>query len=50
MDGRIWGPLLDIGIAAKRRQIDSTTVCIERYWEVVSGLSIGANPNPLTLP
>ena len=29
---------------------DSGKVCFERYWEVVGGLSIGANPKPLTLP
>ena len=24
--------------------------CIERYWEVVGELSIGTNPDPLTIP
>ena len=47
--GRIGGSKLDIGIAAKRRQIEQK-LCIERYWEVVGRLSIGATRDPLTLP
>ena len=29
---------------------DRAKLCIDRHWEVVDGLSIGANPNPLTFP
>ena len=29
---------------------DRAKLCIEMYWEVVDGLTIGANPNALTLP
>ena len=47
--GLKWGESkLHIGIAAKRRQIEQHFY--SDYWEVVGGLLIGANPNPLTLP
>ena len=29
---------------------DLAKLCIDRNWEVVGALSIGANPNQLTLP
>ena len=29
---------------------DKAKPCMDRHWKVVGGLSIGANPNSLTLP
>ena len=46
--GPIGGSKRNLGIAAKRQQIEQT-LCIDRYLEVVGGLLIGANSNSLTL-